>query len=181
MYRENSIKLLAQHNYDFDLAKFQVMFPTRMINPDGRAEILRLANDDRDTLKQLVRQAQTDLLGYKDEEIEGVLQSFRLELDEKISPQKLEVYVKRLDKMQIKMPEDIEERLNQAEDFSKYLKSVLSTQVPVEKRKSLKELEGINLEAQSNKYCLNTPEMRQIVKHVAAARTWLEQAVEIKD
>ena len=64
------------------------------------------------------------------------------------------------------MPENIEERLSQAEDFSKYLKSVLSTQVPVEKRKSLQELESINLEAQSNKYCLNTPEMRQIVKQV---------------
>ena len=83
MYRENSIKLLASHNYDFDLAKFQVMFPSRMVNPDGRAEILRM---DRDTLRKLVRQAQTDLLGYKDEEIEGVLESFRLELDEKISP-----------------------------------------------------------------------------------------------
>ncbi len=75
-----------------------------------------------------MKQATTDLLGYKDEEIEGVLASFRAELDEKISPQKLDVYVKRLDKMQVKMPEDIEERLNQAEDFSKYLKSVLSTQ-----------------------------------------------------
>jgi hypothetical protein len=69
--------------------------------------------------------------------------------------------------MQVKMPEDIEERLFQAEEFSKYLrKTVISTILPIEKRMTLPIFEENNDIAQSNTYCLVTPEMAQIEKHV---------------
>jgi hypothetical protein len=47
--------------------------------------------------------------------------------------------------MQVKMPEDIEERLFQAEEFSKYLrKTVISTILPIEKRMTLPIFEENN-------------------------------------
>jgi hypothetical protein len=50
MYKEKAIKLLVSFNYDFDLAKFNVMFPARMLHPEHRAEVIKLAHNDRQTL-----------------------------------------------------------------------------------------------------------------------------------
>lgn len=50
MFKEKAITLLVSHNYDFDLATFNVLFPSRMLHPEHRAEVIQLASNDRPTL-----------------------------------------------------------------------------------------------------------------------------------
>ena len=50
MFKEKAMNLLVSHDYDFDLAKFNVMFPSRMLHPEHRAEVIKLAMTDKATL-----------------------------------------------------------------------------------------------------------------------------------
>ena len=59
--------------------------------------------------------------------------------------------------MQIKFPEDVEQKLLDAEEFSRQVKKQINPGISHEKRLTLKQLEEKQVEARSQ--CLETPEI----------------------
>ena len=40
MYKENAYKLLNTYNYNFDLAKFHILYPQVMSDPDSKYQMI---------------------------------------------------------------------------------------------------------------------------------------------
>lgn len=53
-YNERAIKLLADHNYDFDVAKLHILYPTQMMIPETRLNFEELMLNERHLLKKII-------------------------------------------------------------------------------------------------------------------------------
>ena len=67
-YVEKAMKLLHTYNYDFNLAKFHVLFPSVMAVPKQKEDIL--ASLSTKELENIIREAVLDLRGCKSREAE---------------------------------------------------------------------------------------------------------------
>jgi hypothetical protein len=94
-------------------------------------------------LSKIVKEAVIDLKGCKQDEIDEVVSELRQALKQRIKPEELKVFQRKFEKMQIKMPEDIEQMLLDAEDFSRLVKKQINPSVTHEKRLSLQQLEEL--------------------------------------
>lgn len=61
MYKENAYKLLHQYNYNFDLAKFHILYPQVMSDPDSRYQMIEIAKTHPKDLEKEVANAIIDL------------------------------------------------------------------------------------------------------------------------
>ena len=57
-----------------------------------------------------------------------------------LKPEELKIYEKKLTKMRVKLPEDIEKILAQAEEFSKTVRRRLNPNTQIDKRPTLSQL-----------------------------------------
>lgn len=78
--------------------------------------------------------------------------------------------------MHIKFPDDVEQRLLDAEEFSRQVRKKLNANTPLEKRITPEEL--VDLNAQGKKQCLETQEIVKLESQVASAQEWLTKAVQ---
>lgn len=74
-YQEKAMKLLHEYNYNYNLAKFHILYPTVMAIPEQREEILNSLNDKE--LESIVNDAVIDLRGCKSIEADEAIQSVR--------------------------------------------------------------------------------------------------------
>lgn len=102
------MQILTQHNFNYDMAKFSILYPTVLLIPDSRARFLAAIREDETLLGKMVREAVMDLKGCKQDEIDEVVAELRQALSERIKPEELKVFQRKFDKMQISFPEDIE-------------------------------------------------------------------------
>jgi len=70
IFEEKAIKLLAEYDYNFDLAKFHILNPTQMMIKDRRDYYLNTFAEDKALLNKIVTQSVIDLKGCKQHEIE---------------------------------------------------------------------------------------------------------------
>ena len=74
-YREKAFKLLHEYNYNYNLAKFHILYPTVMAIPEQHEEILNSLTDKE--LENIVSDAIIDMRGCKSQEAEEAIQSIR--------------------------------------------------------------------------------------------------------
>ena len=46
MYKEKAMKLLNEYDYNFDLAKFNIMYPMVMADPDKKHQVIQVAKQN---------------------------------------------------------------------------------------------------------------------------------------
>ena len=56
-YQEKAMQILTQHNYDYDMAKFSILYPTILLIPETRAKFLNAIKQDETLLSKIVREA----------------------------------------------------------------------------------------------------------------------------
>ena len=54
LYEEKAMKILAEYDYDYDMAKFSVLYPTVMIMPHRKKKFLDAIKEDPGLLKRVV-------------------------------------------------------------------------------------------------------------------------------
>jgi len=69
MYQQNALNLLNLYGYNFDLAKFHILYPMIMNDPDKRAQIIDFSKKHPKELASQVANALIDLQGCKQDEI----------------------------------------------------------------------------------------------------------------
>lgn len=74
-YQEKAIQLLHQYDYNYDLAKFHILFPRVMAVPEKREEIFHSLSAKE--LESIVADAIIDLRGCKTHEAEEAIESMR--------------------------------------------------------------------------------------------------------
>lgn len=122
MYRENALKLLSFYKYNYDLAKLHILYPMVMNLPENRATMIELARTHPDHLAQEVANAIIDLKGCKESEIDEIVNAFRRDLDERLNEEQLKYHLAVLQKVKVTVPEDIEQRIKQSQEFSREIK-----------------------------------------------------------
>ena len=90
------------------------------------ARVLEMVKADEAFLSKVVREAVMDLRGCKQDEIDAAIDELRLALKSGLTPEELKVHERKLEKMRVKMPDDIEKMLADAEDFSKVIKKKMN-------------------------------------------------------
>ena len=61
MYKENAFKLLSKYSYNFDLAKFHVLYPSLMSDPDKNYQIIQVSKTNPLDFAKEVANAVIDL------------------------------------------------------------------------------------------------------------------------
>lgn len=84
-----------------------------------------------------------DLRGCKKDEIDAAINELRVALRNGLKPEELKFYEKKLNKMRVKLPEDIEKLLAQAEEFSKIIRKRLNPNTTIDKRPTLEQLQEL--------------------------------------
>ena len=107
-YPEKAMKILADHNYNYDMAKFSILYPTVLLIPERKRKFEQMVKADEAFLGKVVREAVMDLRGCKQDEIDAALDELRLALKGGLKPEELKVHERKLEKMRVKMPADIE-------------------------------------------------------------------------
>ena len=93
------MNILTQHNFDYDMAKFSILYPTVLLIPEQRSKFLKAIDEDKLLLGRIVREAVIDLKGCKQDEINAVINELRQALSERIKPEDLKVFQRRFEKM----------------------------------------------------------------------------------
>lgn len=176
-YPEKAMKILADHNYNFDMAKFSILYPTVLLIPERKRRFQEMVKADDAFLSKVVQEAVVDLRGCKQDEIDAAIDELRLALKSGgLKPEELEVHERKLEKMRVKMPDDIEGLLAEAEEFSKGVKKKLNPVTSIEKRLTLSQLEELQAEAAT--HCLETAEIVRLQTQVQNAKEWLARVEE---
>ena len=175
-YPEKAMKILADHNYNFDMAKFSILYPTVLLVPERKRRFEEMVEADDAFLGKVVREAVVDLRGCKQDEIDAAVDELRLALKGGLKPEELKVHERKLEKMRVKMPADLERLLADAEDFSKVIKKKMNPVTSIEKRLTLAQLEELQTEAGT--YCLETAEIVRLQMQVQNAKEWLSRVEE---
>ena len=131
------MNILTQHNFDYDMAKFSILYPTVLLIPEQRSKFLKAIDEDKMLLGRIVREAVIDLKGCKQDEINAVINELRQALSERIKPEDLKVFQRRFEKMQIDFPDDIQQMLEDADEFSKQVRKQINPTMSLEKRLTL--------------------------------------------
>ena len=61
MYKEKAYKLLNMYHYNFDIAKFHILYPSVMADQDKRYQIVQVANKNPVDFAKEVANAVIDL------------------------------------------------------------------------------------------------------------------------
>jgi len=170
-YQEKAMNILTQFNFDYDMAKFSILYPTVLLLPETRHRFLKAIKEDETLLSKIVREAVQDLQGSKQDEIDEVVSELRQALTHRLKPEELKMFQRKFEKMQVKIPDDVEQMLLDAEEFSKQVRKQINSNVQVENRLSLEQLEELQELAQAQ--CLETPELLKLDQQVVSARDWL--------
>ena len=101
------MKILTEHNYDYDMAKFSILYPTVLLIPESRQRFLKAIREDSTLLKRVVKEAVMDLKGCKQDEIDEVNRELRQALKNRIKAEELKVFSRRFEKMQMSFPDDV--------------------------------------------------------------------------
>ena len=59
------MQILTEHNYNFDMAKFAILYPTVLLIPESRNKFMRAVAEDESLLGKIVSEAVMDLKGCK--------------------------------------------------------------------------------------------------------------------
>ena len=86
------MKILTEHNYDFNMAKFSILYPTVLLIPETRAKFLHAIKEDETLLAKIVREAVQDLKGCKQDEVDEVVGELRIALGKRIKPDELAIF-----------------------------------------------------------------------------------------
>ncbi len=89
-YEERALTLLHSYNYNYDLAKFHILFPSVMAIPEKRQEILHSLNEKE--LANIVQDAVIDIRGCKLHEAEEALATLRQAVKNRITIDDLTYY-----------------------------------------------------------------------------------------
>ena len=65
LYQEKAMQILTQHNYNYDMAKFSILYPTVLLIPESRKKFLKAIQEDEALLSKIVQEAVMDLKGCK--------------------------------------------------------------------------------------------------------------------
>lgn len=93
------MKNLTDHDYNYDMAKFAILYPTVLLIPEQRLKFLKAISEDSTLLSKIVKEAVIDLKGCKQDEIDEVVAELRLVLKQRIKPDELKVFQRKFDKM----------------------------------------------------------------------------------
>lgn len=137
------MQILTQHNFDYDMAKFSILYPTILLIPETRTKFLNAIKQDETLLGKIVREAVQDLKGCKQDEIDEVVAELRLALKNRIKPEELQLFERKFNKMQIKFPEDVDQMLLDADEFSRQVRKKINPNVHLDKRLSLEQLQEL--------------------------------------
>ena len=77
-YQEKAMKLLHEYDYNFNLAKFHILYPSVMAVPEQREEILNSLSEKE--LESIVQEAVIDLRGCKSVEAEEAINNIRQDM-----------------------------------------------------------------------------------------------------
>ena len=75
--------------------------------------------------------------GCKQDEVDASVNELRAALKGGLKPEELKFYEKKLQKMRVKLPDDIVKLLSDAEEFSKTVKRKLNPNTQIDKRLTL--------------------------------------------
>ena len=89
-YQERALQLLHSYNYNYDLAKFHILFPGVMGQPDRKQEIMNSLSEKE--LESIVADAVIDLRGCKTQEAEEAIASIRSAVTNRITVDDLNYY-----------------------------------------------------------------------------------------
>ena len=170
------MKLLADHNHNFDMAKFAILYPTVLLIPERKKKFDELVKQDPTFLGKVVQEAIMDLRGCKQDEVDASVNELRTALKGGLKPEELKLYEKKLQKMRVKLPEDIVKLLADAEEFSKTVRKKLNPNTQIDKRLTLSQLQELQSEART--YCLETAEISKLHAQVSNAKEWLARVEE---
>ena len=59
------MKILAEHNFNYDMAKFSILYPTVLLIPERKKKFEQLVRQDANFLNKVVQEAIVDLRGCK--------------------------------------------------------------------------------------------------------------------
>lgn len=177
-YQERAVQLLHLYAYNFDLAKFHILFPRVMACPQNRRELLLSLASPKE-LAGLVADAVIDLRGCKTQEADEALASLRAALQARLTLEELSYHSQVLRKLRVELPEDVEQELQRSREFSKMLKKRCGSQAAgaaqLERKLKMGELLELQATAQEQ-YFVVTPEMQALGDYVARAQAWQERA-----
>ena len=64
-YQEKAMNILTAHDYNYDMAKFSILYPTVLLIPEQRIKFYKAIDEDPTLLGKIVREAIIDLKGCK--------------------------------------------------------------------------------------------------------------------
>jgi hypothetical protein len=112
---------LHHYDYNYDLAKFHILYPRVMAVESTREELLRSITSAKE-LSSLVADAVIDLRGCKMQEAEEANANIRNALRNRVSVEDLQYYLLVLKKLRVETPEDVEIEITRSREFSKLIK-----------------------------------------------------------
>jgi hypothetical protein len=192
MFKEKAYRLLDEYDYNFDLAKFHILYPLVMIDPIRKYQIEQAARQNPDEFNKEVQNAIIDLQGCKKDEINQILDRFRKDLDNRINEEQLKFHLTALKKIRVQTPPDIEEKIRKSLEFSKEIrkkcnlltgqnKQLLNkTSINVSVDKKLKMSELIDLFEEQKQYSFITQEMITLTQMLERAKQWQMKAESLK-
>ena len=172
-YQEKALQLLHQYNYNYDLAKFHILFPSVMAIPERKQEILHSLSPKE--LESIVYDAIIDLRGCKTKEAEEACRNIITAVRNRITIDDLAYYQQVLKKLRIDTPVEVEKEISRSREFSKLIKKRTGTYAPgtaqqVSNDKKMKIHELIELQKEANEaYYVITPEMVTLKEYVNKA------------
>lgn len=98
-YQERALQLLHQYEYNYDLAKFHILYPGVMSVPERRDEIMHSLTEKE--LESIVADAVIDLRGCKTQEAEEAITNIRNAVKNRISVEDLNYYQQVLKKLRV--------------------------------------------------------------------------------
>lgn len=179
-YHEKAMQLLHNYDYNYDLAKFHMLFPSVMAIPERREEILHSLSPKE--LSSIVEDAVIDLRGCKTKEAEDACKNIIQAVRNRISMDDLAYYQQVLKKLRVDVPAEVEREIARSREFSKIIKKRTGTYAPgtsqqVSNDKKMKIQELLDLQKEANEsYYIITPEMQSLDDHVVKAQAWQARA-----
>lgn len=91
MYKEKALSLLSSYDYNFNLAKFHILYPSVMANPLKKEEVLKTINDKE--MESIVNEAIIDLRGCKSKEAQEIIEELRRTVKDRITLEDFSYYI----------------------------------------------------------------------------------------
>jgi hypothetical protein len=179
-YQEKALQLLHKYSYNYDLAKFHMLFPSVMAIPERKQEILHSLTPKE--LETIVEDAIIDLRGCKTKEAEEACKTIIHAVKNRITLDDLAYYQQVLKKLRVDTPAEVEKELARSREFSKLIKKRTGTYTPgtaqqVSNDKKMKMHELLELQREANEdYFVVTPEMLSLNDYVLKAEAWQAKA-----